>query len=64
MINPEPQRPYVGVHLLLIHEDKVLLMKRTVKDEMDGLYALVAGKVDHQKARQQHCAEKYMKKLV
>lgn len=45
-LTPQPQRPYVGVHLLLIRDGQLLLMKRTVKDEMDGLYALVAGKVD------------------
>ncbi len=44
--DPVPQRPYVGAHLLLIRDGQLLLMKRTVKDEMDGLYALVAGKVD------------------
>lgn len=44
---PEPQRPYVGAHLLLIDDqNRLLLMKRTVKNEMDGLYALIAGKVD------------------
>lgn len=42
----EPQRPYVGVHLLIFDEGKLLLMKRTVKDQMEGMYALVAGKVD------------------
>ncbi len=46
MTAPTPQRPYVGAHLLLIKDGQLLLMKRTVKDEMDGLYALVAGKVD------------------
>jgi 8-oxo-dGTP diphosphatase len=46
MTQPEPQRPYVGVHLILIKDDKILLMKRTVKDESFGKYALVAGKVD------------------
>ena len=47
MTKPEPQRPYVGAHLLLIDDqNRLLLMKRTVKDEMDGLYALIAGKVD------------------
>lgn len=46
-LNPQPQRPYVGAHLLLIDDqNRLLLMKRTVKDEMDGLYALIAGKVD------------------
>lgn len=44
---PQPQRPYVGAHLLLIDDqNRLLLMKRTVKDEMDGMYALIAGKVD------------------
>jgi ADP-ribose pyrophosphatase YjhB (NUDIX family) len=42
----EPQRPYIGVHLLIVKDDKILLMKRTVKDSMDGMYALVAGKMD------------------
>lgn len=41
-----PQRPYVGAHLLLIQDEKLLLMKRIVKDELAGRYALVAGKVD------------------
>jgi 8-oxo-dGTP diphosphatase len=42
----QPQRPYVGAHLVLIRDSKVLLMKRTVKDSMEGMYAFVAGKVD------------------
>ncbi len=45
-MNPPPQRPFVGAHLVLIQDGKVLLMKRTVKDSMEGMYALVAGKVD------------------
>ena len=40
------QRAFVGAHLLLIRDGKLLLMKRTVKDSMEGMYALVAGKVD------------------
>jgi 8-oxo-dGTP diphosphatase len=46
MTEAEPQRPYIGAHLLLIKDHKLLLMKRTVKDSLDGMYALVAGKVD------------------
>ena len=47
MILPqEPQRPYVGVHLLLIKDNKLLLIKRSVKDEQQGMYALIAGKTD------------------
>lgn len=41
-----PQRAYVGAHLLLLQDDQILLMKRTVKDSMDGMYAAIAGKVE------------------
>lgn len=46
ILPPEPQRPYVGVHLLLIKDSKLLLIKRLVKDEQQGMYALIAGKAD------------------
>jgi ADP-ribose pyrophosphatase YjhB (NUDIX family) len=46
MPDTQPQRPFVGAHLILIQDDTILMMKRTVKDGMDGYYALVAGKVD------------------
>lgn len=42
---PQPQRPYVGAHLLIIKKDKVLLMKRS-KGQMKDYYALIAGRVD------------------
>lgn len=47
---PVHQRPWVGAHLLLIKDGpdglEVLLMRRTVKQSMDGIYALVAGRAD------------------
>ena len=46
MADAQPQRPYVGAHLILIQDGKLFLMKRSVKDGMDGIYALMAGKVD------------------
>lgn len=42
---PQPQRPFVGAHLLIIKDNQVLLMKRN-KGQMAGYYALVAGRVD------------------
>ena len=45
MSNPQPARPYVGAHLLVIQNNKVLLMKRS-KGQMKGYYALIAGRVD------------------
>ncbi len=46
MINPEPQRPLVGVILLLLQDDKLLLQLRSTKDELNLLHAPIAGKVD------------------
>lgn len=40
-----PQRPYIGVFLLLIKDSKVLLLRRH-DDHLNGLYMLVAGHVD------------------
>lgn len=42
----KPQRPYVGVILLLIRDDKLLLQQRSTDDELKYLYAPIAGKVD------------------
>ena len=46
MTELQPQRPYIGVHVIIIKDNKLLLMKRTVKNSMDGMFALVAGKMD------------------
>lgn len=43
--NPQPQRPFVDAHLLIIKDGQVLLMKRN-KGQMAGYFALVAGRVD------------------
>lgn len=40
-----PQRPYIGVFLLLSKDSKVLLLRRH-DDHLNGLYMLVAGHVD------------------
>lgn len=46
MTSPQPQRAFVGVHLLMIQDNCLFLTKRLVKNSMYGMYALVAGKVD------------------
>lgn len=43
---PKPQRPYLGVHLLLVRDGKILLMRRKTAGEVCGTYATIAGKVD------------------
>ncbi len=42
----QPQRPIVGVILLLMKEGKLLLQQRKGKDGLEGFYAPIAGKVD------------------
>ncbi len=44
--SPQPQRPFIGTHLLAISDGKVLLMRRTKAAGLSGRYSLVAGKAD------------------
>ena len=45
--SPAPQRPYVGVHLLILQDNDVLLMRRSASTSgLQGQYTLIAGKVD------------------
>lgn len=41
-----PARPYVSVHLLLMQDDRLLLMKRQNSVDHNGKYVFPAGKVD------------------
>lgn len=41
----EPQKPYIGVHLLLIKDNQILLSRR-MHDHLKGVYMMVAGHVD------------------
>jgi 8-oxo-dGTP diphosphatase len=49
---PEPARPYVSVHLVLVQQDvqgraQIFLMKRENSFDHNGKYVFIAGKVDH-----------------
>jgi 8-oxo-dGTP diphosphatase len=49
LLDVQPARPFVSVHLVLFQEDKnkILLMKRKSGFDHDGKYVFIAGKVDH-----------------
>lgn len=47
MIMPQPARPYVSVHLVLVQDKHILLMKRKNSFDHNGKYVFIAGKVDY-----------------
>lgn len=40
------QRPWIGVHVLIIRDGRVLLIHRQTQDMMHDMYAMPAGRVD------------------